>query len=163
MFFENMEAEKEYSNIYSIQNSSSFNGSIRIKINQYVPVSILRNSVIKGEQVTRGKIITQEMEISNIDGNYFDTSSESLDQYTYNKNLITGSLITYEDVDKIQLVKNGDSVQIYYSNKNIQITAPGEAYSSGSFGDSIRVKPDHSTEIFDCTVIGFKEVRIDLP
>jgi flagella basal body P-ring formation protein FlgA len=163
VFYDNHSPQKEYSNTYSIENNSSLNGNIRIKISQYVPVSVLSSSVIDDEQVTRDKIIIQEMEISEIDDDFFDLATENPEQYTYNKNLLTGSVITYDDVEKIQLVKNGDTVQIIFSNKNIRITAPGEAYSSGSYGDIIRVKPENSTEIFDCTIIGLKEVRIDNP
>jgi flagella basal body P-ring formation protein FlgA len=163
VFQSNHNIEKELSNIYSIQNSSSLSGNIRIRINQFVPVSVLSSSVIKGEQVTGDKIVYHEMEISGIKDNFLDSAQESLDQFTYTKNLTTGSVITCSDVEKTELVKNGDTVKIIFSNKSIRITASGEAYSSGSFGDIIRVKPEHSTEIFDCTISGLKEVRIDIP
>lgn len=163
VFYDNYKVEREYSNTYNIENSRSLNNNIRIMVSQYVPVSVLNSSVVKGEQATSDKIVIHEMDISETSDDFFDSGKESLSRYTYNKNLITGSVITYNDVEKTELVENGDTVQIIFSNKNISITAPGEAYSSGSFGDKIRVKPAHSTEFFDCTIIGFKEVRIDIP
>ncbi len=155
--------DRQFTNIYNAQNNSNFNGSIRINVNQYVPVPVLNSSVYSGEEVTVNKIVTQEMEISEIDDDFFNIALESINQFTFNRNMSIGSIVTYNDVEKIELVRNGDTVQIYFASNNIQIIALGEAYNTGSYGDIIKVKPENSSQIFNCTIIGRKEVRIDIP
>ncbi len=163
VYSDNLFIEREFANTYNVQNDSSFNGNIRLRVNQYVPVPVLKSSVLSGEQVTANKIVIQEMEISEIQDDFFNVSQESVEQYTFSRNLNTGSIISYGDVEKIQLVRNGDTVQISFNNNNIQIITLGEALNTGSYGEIIRVKPENSNQTFDGTVTGMKEVRIDIP
>ncbi|HEX4795214.1 MAG TPA: flagellar basal body P-ring formation chaperone FlgA [Humisphaera sp.] len=78
------------------------------------------------------------------------------------RDLKPGTVLTARMLDPVQLVKNGQFVQITLNHGGVKITAVARALENGSFGQSVRMKNEDTGETYLAVITGPQEATMGL-
>jgi len=70
------------------------------------------------------------------------------------RDLKPGTVLTSRMLDRVQLIKNGQFVQITVSQGGVKLTTVGRALENGSFGQSVKMKNEETGETYLAVVTG---------
>jgi flagella basal body P-ring formation protein FlgA len=145
---ENGEGKRERNNMY-----------IRIRLS--LPGLRAACTLGQGEILNRDALMVTEENISAFTGEFLP-ASEPCERYMVRKDIEKGELILKRNLAKRIDVRAGERVTIVVRKGGILLTMGGKAYSSGSIGDEVRVRPSDSDTWLTAKVTGEKEVGIGI-
>lgn len=135
----------------------------------YVPISIeLRGQVLtsnrtiqKGQLIRSEDLVMVEKNIKILKHPYLTESNDSIGKIA-KQTILPGTIIESDMLAIPVLVHQGDIVSIQAKMENIMVSMDGTALGNGGFGDTIRVKNNHSKRMIMGKISGDKQVDIVL-
>ena len=134
-------------------------------IDLFAAVLVSRRPLKKGEIPQTRDFILQEENISELRRGYL-TRYDQLDQQQVASRIKAGEIITPSMLRAEQIIKRGDRVTITAQGNSasgqnrFQISMPGEAMSTGTLNQQIRVRNLSSGKILKGTVISHREILV---
>lgn len=136
-----------------------------VRINAVVRITRPGRVIQANRRIERGEIIRAEdisekiVDLYEVQAGSQMLSSEIIGLVA-SRTIAPHSIITSSSIEKLKLIKRGDSVNLKVSIPGIEISIAGSAYESGALGEIIRVKNISSGKIISGRVTGAGEVII---
>jgi flagella basal body P-ring formation protein FlgA len=135
-------------------------GSFRIWIHHFLPVA--RASIdLPTDQVLSAEILTFNEEDISLLKSSFLTEEDTLGQYRTTAPISHGERIERDRLQRFLAVRAGDRINITFLRPGLQISLPGRAFRSGSFGDLIDVRADLTGKRFVGRITAAGEVSVE--
>lgn len=129
-------------------------------IQLFAQVLVAAAEIARGAQIPLSALILQEMNVSNVRGNYY-TDPAALAGTQASVRIRGGDIITDRQAVINQTVNRGDQVMIRAAAGGLNIRMLGEALEQGRPGEYIRVRNLQSDKIIRARVSGQGEVVVD--
>ena len=143
---------------FNQNNQDNWQLFVPAKILITVPVVVAKNYIAKGSLLTRDNIKVINKDYLRIRGEFYRDLNKVLNTKT-TKSLAQGKIVNKHN---ICLVCKGEKVTINAGTNNFLIRTDGVAISSGTLGQSIRVKNSRSGKIISGQIIATNQVKIPL-
>ncbi len=111
---------------------------------------VTKRTIVRGEIITSEKVQLIEKVIKN--KKYLSDINDAIG-YEARRTIRPGQVINSSMLQKALLVRKKESVTIYAQNKNLRISMPGKALSSGHKNEMIKVRNTSSQKIIEAMVI----------
>jgi len=121
---------------------------VPITIQTFTSVVVTNQPVFRGQALSTDKLAIEERETSRLHRGYFSVMTQVVGSIT-KRALPTGKVIVPMAIVTPMLINKGEKVLIEAANTNISIRTSGIAQSSGSLGDLIQVKNEHSQRVIE--------------
>ncbi len=135
-------------------------GSFRIWIHHFLPVARARFDLPTGQALSEEVLTFNEEDISLLRSSFL-TEEDTLDQYRTTAPISHGERIERDRLQRFLAVRAGDRITITFIRPGLQISLPGRAFRSGSFGDLIDVRADLTGKRFQGRIIAAGEVSVE--
>lgn len=135
-------------------------GSFRIWIHHFLPVARARFD-LPADQVLSEELLTFNEEDISLLSSSFLTEQDTLGQYRTTASIGQGERIERNRLQQFLAVRAGDRITITFARPGLQISLPGRAFRSGSFGDLIDVRADLTGKRFQGRITAAGEVSVE--
>ncbi|PKG39546.1 flagella basal body P-ring formation protein FlgA [Psychromonas sp. Urea-02u-13] len=132
--------------------------NVNTKINYFMGVATLSNSVNKGHLIKASDIVYVEKKIRK-NNEYLFSDNNVIGEKTKRK-LKRGSLLKRKDIKVNRLVLREREVLIVIKHEHLNMATTGIPLKSGELGDTIKVKNKRSGNIITAIVIGRDKVAV---
>lgn len=134
---------------------------IPLSIKLVTPVIVAKHFIARGKVLHAKDLRTVEMDINRLKRGYFKTAQPIIGHIS-KRNIIAGRIITPSGLKIAKLIHRGERVHIIASHPSISVRMKGVALNSGSLGEIIRVKNVSSRKNLEATVVGPRQVQVNL-
>jgi len=124
------------------QRSMSVTADVRI----WRPVLVADHMHRRGEEIVPESYRLEERDVTKVRGNYY-VDALMLQDMQAKRTLSVGDIITDSHVQKVPVIKRGDSIKLVARAGRMSMSATGEALQDGGVGDRIRVKNSDSGKV----------------
>lgn len=135
-------------------------GFFRIWIHHFLPVARARFDLPTGQALSEEVLTFNEEDISLLRSSFL-TEEDTLDQYRTTAPISHGERIERDRLQRFLAVRAGDRITITFIRPGLQISLPGRAFRSGSFGDLIDVRADLTGKRFQGRITAAGEVSVE--
>lgn len=130
-------------------------------IDVYDRVVVLRESIARGETLTRSKLGVQERNTARLQYGYFRHPEQVVGRVA-RRALPSGTVLTPGSVAAPLLVRRGERVTLVATRGPVTVHTQGKALGDGSRGDRIRVRNLRSKRIVEGEVVARGVVKMTL-
>lgn len=132
-----------------------------VRIDVYDDVLVSKIPLLRGQSLSAQDVKIQKTNVSQLNRGYFRELS-SLQTLQVKSNLPANRVLNPSNLAPRKLVKSGQKVTIVLDFKGLQIKSTGEALSSASEGQLIKVRNTTSNKIIQGVVSANGQVRVSL-
>jgi flagella basal body P-ring formation protein FlgA len=133
----------------------------RVNIRSFVQVITATSQIEKYELLTWAKLGVKEVPVESLASEALGPG-DAIARLSAKTRIQTDMPVFRRQVEQAFDVRARDPVRIQFHNRSIWLTMTGTASESGAIGDTVKVKPDDSTEVFKGRITGMREVTIDV-
>jgi len=132
---------------------------LKAHVEVYKPVMVAREHIAKGASLSGERVAGQTVALSALRGGYF-LDRDALAALQARRDIVPGTVITAEMVERPLLVRRGDDVMLKYETSQIEVAVKMRARATGRLGDTIAVENPSSRKVLSALVTGPGEVEI---
>lgn len=132
-----------------------------VRVDVYDDVLVSRIPLVRGQSISSNDVRFRKTNVSQLTRGYFRQIS-SLEMLQVKNNLPANRVLNPSNLVARKLVKLGQKVTIVLNFKGLQVKSSGEALTSASEGQLIKVRNTVSNKIIQGVVSGDGEVRVSL-
>jgi flagella basal body P-ring formation protein FlgA len=132
---------------------------IRVEVEALADMVIPVHQINQGSVINNGDVIVKKRDISGLQGRYVGRPGDAIGKKA-RTTLRPNAPIKPEQLEKIAMIRQGQTVTIIAENGNMRITVTGKAKNSGAEGDVITVQNSDSMKEFPARIIDAKTVAI---
>ncbi len=140
--------------------SRNLEGSFRIWVHHFVPVARAKFDLPADQVLGEEKLTFNEDDISLLRSSFL-TEEDTPGQYRTTAPIRQGERIERDRLQRFLAVRAGDRITITFVRPGLQISLPGRAFRSGSFGDLIDVRADLTGKRFEGRITAAGEVSVE--
>ena len=132
---------------------------VRIEVEALVDMVVALHQIEHGELVSAADVVLQKREITQSS----NLAARSIDEVVGKKARTTlrgNQPVRTDQVEKVPLIKSGQTVTIVAENEVLKISVSGKARSAGAEGDTIRVQNLSSLKEISARVISATTVQV---
>jgi flagella basal body P-ring formation protein FlgA len=135
-------------------------GSFRIWVHHFVPVARAKFDLPADQRLSEEVLAFNEEDISLLRSSFL-TEEDTLGQYRTTAPISHGERVERDRLQRFLSVRAGDRITITFVRPGLQISLPGRAFRSGSFGDLIDVRADLTGKRFQGRITAAGEVSVE--
>ena len=132
---------------------------LKAHVEVYKPVMVASEYIAKGSPLSGERFTAQSAGLSRLRGGYF-LERNALTRLQARRDIVPGTIITAEMVERPVLVRRGDDVTLKYETPNIGVAVKMRARAMGRLGDMIIVEYPSSRKVLSAVVTGPAEVAL---
>jgi len=132
---------------------------LKAHVEVYKPVMVASEHIARGSGLSGDRVAGQTVGLSTVRGGYF-LERDALAALQARRDIVPGTVITAEMVERPVLVKRGDGVMLKYETAQIEVAVKMRARAAGRLGDMIAVENPSSRKVLSALVTGPGEVEI---
>lgn len=139
---------------------SNLEGSLRIWVHHFLPVARAKFDLPADQALSEEVLAFNEEDISLLRSSFL-TEEDTLGQYRTTAPISQGERIQRDRLQRFQAVRAGDRITITFVRPGLQISLPGRAFRSGSYGDLVDVRADLTGKRFQGRITAAGEVSVE--
>jgi len=132
---------------------------LKAHVEVYKPVMVAREHIARGSALSGDRVAEQTVALSTLRGGYF-LERDALAWLQARRDIVPGTVIAAEMVERPLLVRRGDDVMLKYKTSRIEVAVKMRARATGRLGDMIAVENRSSRKVLSAVVTGPGEVEI---
>ena len=132
---------------------------LKATVEVYKPVMVAREHIARGSALSGERVAGQTVALSTLRGGYF-LERDALAALQARRDIVPGTVIAAEMVERPLLVRRGDDVMLKYNTSRIEVAVKMRARATGRLGDMIAVENRSSRKVLSAVVTGPGEVEI---
>ena len=132
-----------------------------VRVSHFVDVYVAKQKLLRGVNLSPNSFSIQSVDMLRKHAGAVPASS-SLTSYELSSSVNVGSPLKWNNLNKINLVKRGEVVDVFAAGDGIYITMKGVCLDDGVQGGTVRIKNLSSDKEFHAKVLNKNSVKVNL-
>lgn len=130
-----------------------------VRCSHMVEVALTKTTLIRGNRLVLDSLASRSMDILKLGPGFVRTDAR-LNGYQVATNLKPGSMLKWNHLAKVVLVRKGQVVNVFASGKGIYVEMKGQALEDGVEGSFVRIRNLSSKREFQAKVLNENSVKV---